>query len=74
MLASCGIVGMGAYLIHRLQTYRLILRNRSTEKTFIGLAVLALLICSLFDCHFFNVGPGLFYSMALAFAENHTVT
>lgn len=70
MLASCGIVGLVCYLWHRYQTVRLILKNRSVEKTFIGLFMAALLLCSLMDCHFFNVGPVLFYSMALAYAEN----
>jgi len=70
MLASCGIVGMIAYLLHRIQTFQLILHRHNKEKTFIGCAVLTLLICSLFDCHFFNIGPTLFYSAALAFGEN----
>lgn len=70
ILASCGIVGMAAYLLHRLQTLKLVVQNHSKEKTFIGCSILALLICSLFDCHFFNVGPTLFYAIALAFAEN----
>lgn len=69
MLASCGAVGMIAYLVHRAQTFCMILRKHNKEKTFIGCALLALLICSLFDCHFFNLGPTLFYSMALVFAE-----
>ena len=67
--ASCGIVGLAAYLIHRLQTVVLLVTTRSTEKVFIAMFVGALLLASLLDCHFFNVGPVLFYSMALAFAE-----
>lgn len=70
MLASCGVVGMAAYGLHRLQTLHLLLSDRSKEKLFIFCSILALLVCSLFDCHFFNIGPTLFYSMALAFAEN----
>ena len=31
---------------------------------------IVLLVCSLLDCHFFNLGPVLLYSMGLAFAEN----
>ncbi|MBE5735455.1 MAG: O-antigen ligase family protein [Clostridiales bacterium] len=69
ILSSCGIVGMIAYSIHRLQTIKLFIKNRSFEKTFIGLSILVLLLTSLLDCHFFNIGPVLFYSMALAFAE-----
>ena len=70
LLASCGLVGLGAYVLHRIQTVRLFLREPGKEKVFIGCAMLVLLGCSLFDCHFFNLGPTLFYSMALAFAEN----
>lgn len=70
VLASGGIVGIMAYLWHRYKTLRLFLKNISREKRFIGLSLAALLLCSLMDCHFFNVGPVLFYSMALAYAEN----
>lgn len=67
--ASCGVVGLAAYLLHRLQTVMLLLNKATTEKLFIALFVMALLLASMLDCHFFNVGPVLFYSMALAFAE-----
>lgn len=70
ILSSCGIVGMLAYAFHRFQTIKLIFKNPNTEKSFIGLSILALLLMSLLDCHFFNIGPVLIYSMALAFAEN----
>lgn len=70
MLASCGVVGLGAYLVHRVQTAVLFFKHHTKEKIFIGCSLLALLVCSLFDCHFFNLGPGLFYATALAFAEN----
>lgn len=70
LLASCGVVGLAAYLVHRFQTIRLILRNHSKQKNFIACSILALLVCSLFDCHFFNIGPTMFYAMALANAEN----
>ena len=70
ILASCGLAGLGAYIFHRIQTVRLLLSHRTKENTFIACSLLTLLICSMFDCHFFNVGPVLFYSMALAFMEN----
>lgn len=69
LLAGCGIVGILAYGVHRIQTLKLFWKAPSLQKTFIGLSVLVLLGTSLLDCHFFNVGPTLFYSMALAFAE-----
>ncbi len=67
--ASCGILGLLAYFLHRVQTVRSYLQHRTTENRFIGLSLLTLLVCSLMDCHFFNIGPVLFYSMALAFME-----
>ncbi len=70
LLASCGIVGIGAYLFHRIQTVRLLFKIPSKETVFIACSLGTLLICSMFDCHFFNIGPTLFYSAALAFGEN----
>lgn len=67
--ASCGAIGLAAYGFHRFQTVRLLCRNTSAEKFYIAVYVGILLVLSLFDCHFFNVGPVLFYSMALAFGE-----
>lgn len=69
LLASCGVVGMAAYLVHRVQTALLLFRRLNFEKLTIALSVAALLLTSLFDCHFFNIGPGLLYSVLLCFAE-----
>lgn len=69
MLASCGTVGITAYLIHRCRSIQLFWRRRSVEHTFLAISLGVLLCAGLLDCHFFNVGPVLFYSMALAFAE-----
>ena len=70
LLASCGVVGFAAYVLHRWQAVKLFLQDREPEKIFIACSLAVLLTTSLFDCHFFNIGPVLFYSMALAFAEN----
>lgn len=69
LLATCGITGLLAYGFHRYQTIRMMLKTPTTGKLFICLSLLALLGTSLVDCHFFNIGPTLFYSIALAFAE-----
>ena len=58
------------YSVHRLQTIGMFWQKRHSDVVFIGFSVLALLIMSLLDCHFFNIGPTLFYSVALAFAEH----
>lgn len=69
LLVSCGLVGVCAYSFHRIQTLQLLCKGFTKEKTFIGCAMGVLLLCSLLDCHFFNIGPALFYSAALAFGE-----
>ncbi|MBQ8322978.1 MAG: O-antigen ligase family protein [Clostridia bacterium] len=68
--AACGLVGLAAYLLHRVQTVLLIFKKPTAEKVFIGLSIMVLLVMSLLDCHFFNIGPTLFYSAALAFIES----
>lgn len=70
LLASCGAVGMIAYLVHRVQAAKFFIFNHTKEKNFIGCSLTVLILCSLVDCHFFNIGPVLFYSMGLAFAEH----
>ena len=67
--ASCGVMGLTAYGIHRYQTVRLFLRHRSLGNTFIAVSIATLLLTSLLDCHFFNIGPVLLYSISLAFME-----
>ncbi len=69
ILASCGTVGIIAYIYHRFQTFWLFLHRPSGKKLFVLVSMLTLLATSMVDCHFFNVGPVLFYSMMLAFVE-----
>lgn len=69
LLATGGVTCLAGYVLHRVQTVKLFVKNRTPEKLLAGLSVLALLITSLLDCHFFNVGPVLIYSGILAFAE-----
>ena len=69
LLVSTGIVGLLAYLFHRVQTLWFFFKHRSRENSFLVCSILVLLITSLLDCHFFNLGPVLFYSATLAFAE-----
>lgn len=68
-LASTGLFGLCAYLYHRYQTLMMTFKKPSLEKTFIYLSIAALILCSLLDNHFFNLGPGLNYCIALAFIE-----
>ena len=70
LLACCGLAGAAAYGFHRVQTLLLFRGKPEAEKVFIGLSLAALAVASLLDCHFFNLGPGMVYAMALAFVEN----
>ncbi len=74
LLASCGIVGLLAYGFHRYQTIKLFVKKPTMYKSFIGLSILAMLGMSLIDCHFFNIGPTLIYSILLVFAENENLS
>ncbi|MBE6537441.1 MAG: O-antigen ligase family protein [Ruminococcaceae bacterium] len=69
LLASCGIVGLAAYAIHRISTVIVLIKRKNYVNVAIGLSMLSLLLMSLLDCHFFNIGPTLFYSIMLAVAE-----
>ena len=69
ILASCGTVGILAYAYHRISTIRLYIQKRTTANTYIFHFIITLLIMSLLDCHFFNVGPMFLYSAALAVME-----
>ena len=69
LLASGGIACFAAYCYHRFQTIRLFLKKPWGGKIFAGLSLLALLLTSLLDCHFFNIGPTFLYSATLAFVE-----
>lgn len=70
LLVSAGVVGLVAYLVHRIDTVVFFLKRRSRENSYILCSIIVLLVTSLLDCHFFNLGPVLFYSTALAFAQN----
>ncbi len=69
LLATGGVVLAAAYAFHRIQTLVLLLKKPSPEKNFAFFVVLALVLTSLLDCHFFNIGPGILYGVVLCFAE-----
>ncbi len=69
LLATGGVTCLAAYLFHRVQTIKLFIHDFNTGKLFAGLSIAALLMTSMLDCHFFNVGPVLLYSGMLAFVE-----
>lgn len=69
LLTSTGIVGFLAYAYHRVKTVLLIVKKPTLGKVFIGISILSFVGMSLLDCHMFNIGPVMFYSLMLIFAE-----
>lgn len=69
MMASCGIVGLLAYIFHRFQTVKLIIKKRCAENMYFALCICALLITSLLDVHMFSLYPALFYTLLLIAIE-----
>ena len=70
LLATCGIVGFGAYVFHRYQTVKLYwARKKSLKCTFLFISILALLLTSLLDNHFFNLYPTMYYVIMLCVIE-----
>ena len=69
ILASCGSVGIIAYLYHRYQTLKLYFKEINTEKIFLGICIFALILISVLDCHLFNIGPALIYGGVLLCTE-----
>ena len=69
LIATGGAVALAAYLFHRIQTLVLCLRRPNAEKIVALLCIFSLLLTSLTDCHMFNMGPGLLYSILLVFSE-----
>lgn len=68
LLATCGIFGFMAYLLHRFQTVIAFFGHITAQKIFLGLSVAAMLLASLLDNHIFYIFPTIIYSALLPFA------
>lgn len=69
LLASGGIFALAAYAFHRVETMIAFFTKPSLEKTMLFLSVADLLLTSLLDCHFFNIGPAIIYGVLLALTD-----
>lgn len=69
MMASCGIIGLVAYLYHRYQTIVLFIKQRCVKNFFLMLCICALLITSLLDIHMFSLYPAFYYILILITIE-----
>lgn len=66
LLASCGLIGFIAYLVHRAQTIISFFKNVTTERILIALTILTLLLVNLLDNHLFYIFPTIVYSSLTA--------
>lgn len=66
LLSACGIVGLTAYLFHRVQTLISFINNITAERTLIALTMCALLLMSLLDNHLFYFITTIQYSILLS--------
>lgn len=66
LAASCGLVGLLAYIAHRTQTVISFFNNPSHERLFLVLAACGILLTSLLDNHIFYLFPTLVYSTLLS--------
>jgi O-antigen ligase len=70
LLATCGIISLVAYVVHRVATVISFFKNVTYMRTFIALTIVALLIVNLFDNHLFYIFPTMIYSSVLALLIN----
>lgn len=71
--ASCGIVGLLAYVYHLAQICNLLIRRANAERILYFMIFLAISGASLLDNHLFHVFPALVYSLALVLWEKDVV-
>lgn len=69
ILTTCGTVGIVAYLWHRIETIRFVIKKRNRFTLFITLCIMSLLLCSLLDNHLFNLYPTFIYAVLLVILE-----
>lgn len=70
ILSASGLVGLVAYVVHRMHTVFSYVSNPTDERTFIALTVAGLLLLSLLGNHIFSVLPTLIYSALIAMLTN----
>lgn len=69
LLATCGIVGLLTYLLHRVQTIIMFFKKPTMARLFIGIAILGILAAGMVDVVMICQNVILYYGILLAFAE-----
>ena len=74
ILGTCGIVGIVAYLFHRVTTVIAFFKKPTFNKFFAAATILTLLVICLVDNYIFYLLPTLIYSALLPFATGNEPT
>ena len=74
MIGSCGIVGVLALIFHRFTTVRMIVKNFTVDRFFVGITLLMFIAIALLDQTFFFPHFVILYSVLLAVGENDYVS
>ena len=69
ILSTAGLVGIGVYLFHRVQTVIMFVKKPTSARLFAGFAVLGILISGMFDMTMICQNIILYYGIILAFSE-----
>ncbi len=69
MLGACGVVGILAYLVYRIETVFLFFKRPSLFKTMMGVSAAALIVASLLDIFLFSFFSMIYHSALLALAS-----
>jgi len=67
MIATSGMIGLLAYLVHRIQTIIAFAEKPTVHKSYIAISLVALLVICLFDNFIFYMLPTIVYSGLLPF-------
>ena len=68
MLGACGAFGLVAYLLYRIETAFMFIKNPSLFKTMLGVSAAALVVASLLDIFLFSFFSMIYHSALLALA------
>lgn len=68
LMATCGVLGLSAYLFHRVATFIGFFRKPSYNKFYIAASILTLLLICLLDNYIFYLLPTAVYASMLKFA------
>lgn len=68
ILGACGLFGIIAYCVHRIQTVVAFAQKPDVNKFYVAAIIVVMLLLSLIDNHIFHLLPTLLYSSMLVFA------